>query len=1012
MQADTSVATALATATWPRPADEASARLGWEHWADRRNALAATDGTEPSLLEFMDAADSTAPTAPLLSSIFGGSPHLTMAAIGEPALVAKIVSTGPTAVFRRVLADARAQILPGADTASLMRRLRQLKRRASFCVALADIGGIWTQADICLALSELAELAIRLTCRHLLMEFAKRGALILDDHEEPERGSGLIVLGMGKLGAGELNYSSDVDLIVLYDDARVRAKDPDKVPLTFQRLARELVRIMEERTPDGYVFRTDLRLRPDPSATPLAVSVAAAETYYGSLAQTWERAAMIKARPIAGDPAAGAAFARFLRAFVWRRGLDFAALEDIRAVKRRIHRHRGHHQVAVPGHDIKLGRGGIREIEFFVQAQQLIFGGRMPRLRRARTVDVLAKLAEMGCITTPTAEELTNAYWNLRQIEHRLQMVDDRQTQVLPDPDKLAAFARFAGFADQHALHAHMVPTLRTVERAYDGLFDERIEDAVRLNFAHDAPDDRDLTAAIQQFGFADPRHVIESVRGWLSGNYRATRSERSRQLLQTLLPTMLEAFGGTATPDDAWRRLDLFLGRLPTGVQLFSLFAANPKLLDVIATIFGTSERLGVHLRENPALLDALLEPGFFEPLETAEDLSTELTELLTVARDYEDVLDLIRRWVHDKQFQAGIQCLLGLSDPATDGARGLTDVAEIAMRALLDRVCAAFQERHGRFAEGGLVIVAMGKLGAREMSIRSDLDLIMIYDAPEGLAESDGTKPLTGSAYYTRLIQRLIGAITAKTAAGALFDVDMRLRPSGNAGPLATSLQAFERYQKGDAWTWEHQALTRARVIAGPARVAAAVEQVITDTLNQVRDDQTLHHDVTDMRRRVEAKFGTEHVWDVKHVPGGLTDIQFAAQFLMLRSPSVGTTVVDGNTASALGHLAEAGLLDGALAKDLITGVRLLQRLQAYIRLTIDGRFDPDEAPEPIREGIADIVRTTALACGDDHLREAAFAQIEAWMRAALARYRGHCMKILAPIDTPSPCPDRAST
>ena len=474
----------------------------------------------------------------------------------------------------------------------------------------------------------------------------------------------------------------------------------------------------------------------------------------------------------------------------------------------------------------------------------------------------------------------------------------------------------------------------------------------------------------------------------------------------------MLEAFGATATPDDACGGLTCFSADCRRGVQLFSLFAANPKLLDIIAIIFGTSERLGVHLRENPALLDALLEPGFFEPLESADDLTAELTELLSVARDYEDVLDLIRRWVHDKQFQAGIQCLLGLSDPATDGARALTDVAEIAMRALLHQVCTHFQERHGRFATGGLAVVAMGKLGAREMSIRSDLDLIMIYDAPEGLVESDGAKPLTGPAYYTRLIQRLIGAITAKTSAGALFEVDMRLRPSGHAGPLATSLQAFERYHQGDAWTWEHQALTRARVIAGPPDVAAAVERVISDTLNRTRDPRKLRQDVVDMRQRIETEFGTDNVWDVKYFPGGLTDIQFAAQFLMLRSPLSGPAVVDGNTATALDRLADAGLLDRATADDLIAGIRLHQRLQAYIRLTIDGRFVGAEAPEPIREGVADIVRHTALQSGDDHLREAAFTQLETWMRAALARYQGHCLKILAPTDTPSPCPDPAST
>ena len=937
---------------WPMPADPEPVRLGWEHWSDR-----VVGHAEPAIAAFGDRARRDPALQPLLDMVFGGSPHLTGAVLAEPGQLQEIADRGVDDAFSIAVQAVVTEAADARDTKRLMAVLRRFKRRAGLAIAIADLGEIWSIDRTCMALSTVAETALRLASRHLLRQIAEAGALCVDTIDEPELGSGLIVLAMGKLGARELNYSSDIDLVILYDDGRVRAPDPDNMARTFIRLTRDLVRIMEERTHEGYVFRTDLRLRPDPGATPPAVSVTAAEAYYGSLAQNWERAAMIKARPVAGDPAACEQFARFLGQFVWRRDLDFAALEDIHGIKRQIHQYKGHAAIAVDGHDIKLGRGGIREIEFFAQTQQLIYGGRSPTLRASRTVDTLAALAQAGRFERDSADQLVAAYWELRRIEHRLQMVDDRQTHVVPtDPPALERFVAFLGDSSVDAFRERLRALLTRVEASYARLFPVEQDGAPpepAIPFIGGEDDSRAL-AMVSDHGFADAQAVVGVVRGWLHGRYRSTRSERARRLLGQLLPRLLAAFGATANPDMAWRSMDEFLARLPAGIQVFSMFAANPNLLDLIATILGTSQRLSHHLAHRPSQLDAVLEPGFFDPPPAAPELEAELQVLLGSVEDYEDVLDVVRRWTNDKRFQAGIHLLLGIGDAAGEGARFLTDVSEVAVRALLDRVQTAFEARHGGFGRRSLAVVALGKLGSREMTIRSDLDLIMVYDAPETTAESDGAKPLAAPVYFARLIQRFLSAVTAQTREGALFEVDMRLRPSGNAGPLATSLAAFSRYHQVDSWTWEHQALTRARVIAGPPDLCAAIDGAIAGTLRQPRDADGLRRQVSLMRGRIGQEHPATDIWNVKYLRGGLVDIEFIAQYLQLLHGAGPSPAFDPNTRAALDALADAGHLGRETAAELGAILSVWQRIQAYLRLTQDGVFDPEQAPEPLRRGL----------------------------------------------------------
>ncbi len=970
----------------PRPIAPRDAELGWSRLAD------AVDGS-PDLKAWADAVADVPPARRLLDAVFGNSPYLTQSAVIDPAFLRDLLTHGPQATVDRAMADLAAlhDDLPTLDR--LATRLRVAKRRVALAIAVADIAGLWRLAEVTGALTDLAEAALGLGAARVLADASARGAFELAHPTDPQRGSGLVILGMGKLGGRELNYSSDIDLIVLYDADRVRGADPDAVQGHFVRLTRSLVRLMEERTADGYVFRTDLRLRPDPSSTPVAMSVLAAETYYESLGQNWERAAMIKARPVAGDLEAGARFLHGLRPYVWRKNLDFAAIRDIQAIKRQINAQRGGSVSGVAGHNLKLGRGGIREIEFFVQTQQLIWGGRLPSLRQRATLEGLAALVEASQVTEEVAEGLREAYVFLRWVEHRLQMIDDRQTHSLPkDPGKLDHLAVFLGFGGRGEFAAALLARLRCVERRYAALFEDVDgppgDDAGGNLVFTGAEDDPDTLETLSDLGFKYPKRLSAMVRKWHHGHYRSTRSTRGRQLLTQLMPALLRAMAQTPDPDDAFARLDAFLSRLPSGVQLFSMFQANPKLLDLLARILGTAPRLAEHLSRNPTLLDNVLTPGFLDQPPGGADLDVELDRLLADVAHYEGRLDATRRWAADRRFQAGIQVLNSLVTPAR-AAVALTDVAETALRRLGPRVEEEFRLRHGYIPGAGMIILGMGKMGGREMTPTSDLDLIFVYDTPDLEARSNGARPLVVSQYYARLSQRLINAFTVQTGEGTLYDVDMRLRPSGNAGPIASSLEAFDRYQSDSAWTWEHMALTRARPISGPLDLSEKVCRVIRRTLARPRDPDALLREVASMRRRVAAEHGTDSPWEIKHFRGGLVDVEFLVQYLQLRHAADHPSVLSQNTRDALTRLRDAGVLAAATADDLIAAADLWQALQGVLRIAVSGPFHPDAR----RLGVES---TLAKACGVTR-----FDLLEPRIRAVAAVAHRHFVEV---IETPA--------
>jgi len=917
-----------------------------------KEGLAAAGRQDALLAAFVAAIERHRAGAGLVAALAGNSPYLGQIVLRDPGFLAVLARDGIEATVAGLL-DGLDRRRDDDSRGRLMAELRRVKARLALAVAIADIAGLWPLERVTGSLSLLSQRALHRTAGFLLAEAEAAGHIALPDTADPCRGSGYAILAMGKLGADELNYSSDIDLVVFFDQDVIDYSGP-RAPVDFySRLTQGLVRILNDRTGDGYVFRTDLRLRPDPGVTPLAISMEAAEGYYGSLGQNWERAAMIKARAIAGDVVAGAGFLNRIGPFVWRKYLDFAAIKDIHSIKRQIHTHRGHAAVAVAGHNIKLGRGGIREIEFFAQTQQLIAGGREPGLRHRGTCEAVRALAAAGRVEPETAQTLIEAYRFLRRVEHRLQMIGDAQTQTLPkDRPGLSHLATFLGYDQVVRFEREMLAVLDRVQGIYGRLFETAAPldaEAGSLVFTG-TDDDPDTLATLAGFGFSSPESVAAEIRSWHHGRYRATRSTRSRELLTELMPSLLKTIGATAEPDRALARFDAFLAKLPAGIQLFSLFQANPHLLRFLMRVLGTAPRLADLLSRRPSLLDNLLDAAFLEPAEPVGHLRPDLNQALDHARDYQDVLEIVRRWANDRRFLIGLRALETETGPFESGP-ALSDVADVAIQALVPRVTDQFAEVHGRVPDGGMAILALGKLGGREMTFESDLDLIFVYDSGDPAAPSDGAKPLAQASYFGRLSQRIIGAITAMTGEGRLYEVDMRLRPSGHAGPVAVPLAGFAKYQREDAWVWEHMALTRARFVHGPADLGAAIQTIIRQVLTRPRDSAAVLAAAADMRRKIAAEHPTRDPWRVKHVRGGLIDVEFVAQALELCHAAARPEVLSGNTADALDRLGAAGCLAPAVAAELAQAARRLGAVQGLLRLCVAPSADKARLPDDFR-------------------------------------------------------------
>ena len=902
-------------------------------------------------------------TAPrdLLSIARAGSDYLGELIARDEAFAAEAACENAAALLDTFCADLSLI----EDQTAFLRALRHAKSRAALLIGLRDLGG-WPLEMVTAALTRFADSAVSSAVNWLLRDQARRGKIILADGADPSRGSGYAVIAMGKQGAFELNYSSDIDIIVLYD--------PGSAPLTigvepstfFVRLTKQLVALLQDITEDGYALRVDLRLRPDPRATQVAISLESAAVYYENQGQNWERAAMIKARAAAGDLALGGEFLARLKPYIWRKYLDFAAIADVQSLKRQIHAVKGHGEIAVHGHNIKLGRGGIREIEFFVQTQQLIAGGRNPSLRGRNTVEMLDALAQAKWITPEAAHELKGAYRFLRTIEHRIQMVRDEQTHVLPSDDTaFARLATFAGFASAGDFATKLRATFECVQGHYSRLF----EDAGGLGGADGSlvftggEDDPDTIETLARMGYRQAPEVAATIRGWHFGRYGATRSARSRELLTELMPALLKALARTGDADEAFNAFDRFLAGLPSGVQLFSMLKANPQLLDLIATILGTAPRLNDQLSRRPKVLEAVIDPNFFGPMPDRAEIARIVASMIPDGLGLDEAVERARVAGREIAFRIGVR-VLSETVSAVDAGMAFSALAEVLIETLLAAVRHDLEERNGRVPGARVAVIAMGKLGGREMTAGSDLDLILVYDHAPDAEQSDGAKPLAAIPYFSRLTQRLISALSAPTSEGVLYEVDMRLRPSGNKGPVATSLASFKDYHRDSSWTWEKMALTRARAVAGDDTLRAELAEITQAILATPRDAAATRKDVLDMRRLMMASLATGKAWDIKQSRGGLVDIEFIAQYLQLIS---GARTLDQNTQGALANL--EGVLSTDQATTLKTANTLYHRLTQVLRLCVTGTYDPDTAPAGLNRIVAsaaampDIAATEAL-------------------------------------------------
>ena len=800
------------------------------------------------------------------------------------------------------------QLLAALDPQSqnLMRDLRIAKGRVALFTGLADLAGVWPLEKVTTALTQLADRALDVALQQLVAADIRRKFLPDRTDADVPSAAGMVVLAMGKMGAFELNSSSDIDLICLFDASQYDPDVHNEVRSRFIKITRMVTKIMQENTADGYVFRTDLRLRPDASVTPVCLAMEVAERYYESVGRTWERAAFIKARACAGDIAAGEKFLQRMAPFVWRRHLDFAAVQDANDMRGRIRDHKGlNGAIVLENHNMKLGHGGIREIEFFTQTRQLIARGRDASLRSRETVAGLHALAQKGWINADEATRLTDHYRAHREIEHRLQVIRDAQTHNLPkSAEEFERLACLTGHDTAQDLRLDLMDRLEKVATLTEPFFAPKHDDAA-------------MTISPE---------MAERTERWLA--MPALRSDRATQIFQRLRPLILQRLERADDPNEAMGHFETFLHGLPAGVQLFSLFDSNTQLLDLFVDICTTSHGLAQYLSQNASVLDSVLDGGFFEPWPDVASLQKQLTRQLGRAKDYELMLDAARRWRKDWHFRIGVHHLRGLIT-ANDAASQYADLAEAILGALWPFVADQFAQRHGDQPGKGAAVIAMGSLGAGRLNAQSDLDLIVVYDA-DGADASDGPRPLSVRPYYARLTQAFITAITAPTGEGRLYEVDMRLRPSGRQGPVATSLLGFQSYQMDEAWTWEHLALTRARAVAGTIEVGQGVERIRTDVLKVKSTGETVIADVQDMRRRLAEAKPARNQWDGKSGAGRMMDIELVAQ-----TGAVLAASTESLTQSQLQVGVGTGLISEENAMELAKTYELLSKVNAFSRL-----------------------------------------------------------------------------
>ncbi|MFS0742068.1 bifunctional [glutamine synthetase] adenylyltransferase/[glutamine synthetase]-adenylyl-L-tyrosine phosphorylase [Brevundimonas sp. 3P9-tot-E] len=877
-----------------------------------------------------------------LEPVFAASPYLAGLARRWPDRLRRTLDADPEARLAEILAATDA--LTGApDEAKAP--LRWLKAELHLLTALCDLGGVWDLDQVTGALSRFADAAARTALRITADDWRRRGRLISapDDPRGPV--PGLFVLAMGKGGAFELNYSSDIDLSLFYEPEALETALAEGVEMQgfVNRLAQGLTALLAERTADGYVFRVDLRLRPDPSSTPPVVAAPMALAYYESVGQNWERAAFIKARVCAGDGAEGADFLKALVPYIWRRSLDYQAVLDIQSIKKQIHVHKTGEGLEAAGANLKLGRGGIREIEFYVQTQQLILGGRDRSLRSPRTLEALDALSAAGHVAPEARDELRAAYVELRALEHRAQMLADEQTHILPvDPERRADVAALAGQGDLAAFDAEIERLLVRVNARYGELFEggEDLSSPYGSLVFTGVENDPGTLETLARMGFSEPATVSDTIRSWHHGRIQATRTARGRELFTRLAPQLLTAVAKTGAPDAAFRRFAVFFSGLSAGVQVQALFLNQPKLFDLVVGVMAFAPRLARALGRQPQALDGVLDARFMTALGTDTGLADQVVREAHEAGDFEGAMNAVRRLHREQTFRIGMHVVTGRTTAEQAGLT-YTSLADACMKGLAPAALAEAERMGGAF-DGAVAVVALGKAGSREMTAGSDLDLMTVYAAPpEAVSAGRGWSAET---FYGRFTQRLIAALSAHTAEGGLYEVDMRLRPTGSKGPVSVRLETLQAYYAEEADTWEFMALTRARVVwASDATFAPRVTTALEEALRRPRPGVDVAHDVRAMRDLMDRERRPKGFWDLKLSAGAQVDAEFVGQYRQLEAAAGGSTL----SVSTL----EALKGDPILADSW----RMHQQLSQLTACAFEDRNDPDQEPSGFQKRLA---------------------------------------------------------
>jgi [glutamine synthetase] adenylyltransferase / [glutamine synthetase]-adenylyl-L-tyrosine phosphorylase len=909
-----------------------------------------------------------------LLTLLGASPFLAGILCRRPALLSDLFAKDQINSAKsetQMGHDLGQLIADDADTETLKKGLRLYKAQEILRIGARDLCGLASLEEVTAELSALAAAALQRAfevCSQLLQNEFGRPLLEAAPGETPQQAE-FTILGMGKFGGCELNFSSDIDLIYFYssdrgqtagvEDASGQRRNRITLHQYFVRLAEMISRAIGKATEDGFVFRVDLRLRPEGNSGELANSLPAAEIYYESWGQSWERSAMLKARPVAGSKQLGEQLLTRLEPFIYRRHLDYAMIDDIRTMKQKIDRSLSREKEGEL--NLKLGRGGIREIEFFIQALQLINAGKKPRLRERNSLKALALLYEEGLITANERDHLSAAYRFLRTVEHRIQVVHEQQTHNLPvRPEELTALARRCDFADSASFMAALESHRERVSAVFRDLFytsEEELPAQVQpeVAFLFDANADRDHCLDILEAkGFRPPEPAFESLTVLRKGGTKGYLTERARRRLDRIAPLLFQEVLHCPDPPMALTNMEKFLEacRRARGTY-YALLAENPEIIKVLVSLFATSQFLSRNFIQHPEVLDSLVSRSYAKMIKEPEDLTRELAGLLKDASYYEDKLNTLRRFRNEEFLRIALNDIHG-HIPQGQTTRQLSLVADSCLQQALEIAREELLERYGRpFCEDAsgasheteFIIVGLGKLGGMELNYHSDLDIIFVHEGEGATRPVAGTdsarfKEQTNQQYFARLAQRVISVLTLMTREGHVYEIDTRLRPSGNQGPLVSSLPAYRQYHQDTAAPWERQALIKARVVAGSAKLAADFDALTAEIVYKRPLPDNLTEEILRLRQRMEKELGKEDAEhrNIKTGRGGMVDVEFIAQYLQLRHGGEKVALRRRNTLEALDELSREGFLTEADHKNLKSGYKFLRRLENKLRLVHD--------------------------------------------------------------------------